>query len=365
MAHRSFKKIPIKVEEDHHHALPHIFKAVGSKSIPTSENVLVHLDSHPDMLWPSGLKASEALSPQNILEEVSIENWILPAANMGIFNILVWIKPPWANQIPNGTFKFKIGQRKDIKGQVGVTCLLNYFVSETIACLPKDLDLETSRDLTLHVLQISHDSSVSELEAITKDKICVLDIDLDFYSTLNPFKDMYKEVKLYERLKTIYTFDKVPDDDGKRIKAGDKRRKLLEELGSLAALFQKGSQDKFKGNSQHFEAFSDIKKDISDQYGEAEADKVDWLLIHDAGCTCDDTDLPHHVSDEEEIKKLVIRTEMIIKTMTRPKMITIARSSLDDFCPPDQVEFIQEQVIKIIKNFLGQDCEVFEGYKDP
>ena len=38
----------------------------------------------------------------------------------------------------------------------------------------------------------------------------ILDIDLDFFSTLNPFVSLYKEANLYEDLKKLYTFKSVP-----------------------------------------------------------------------------------------------------------------------------------------------------------
>lgn len=45
--------------------------------------------------------------------ELSIENWILPAVYAGHFKYLVWVKPPWANQMTDGVQTFLIGKHKD------------------------------------------------------------------------------------------------------------------------------------------------------------------------------------------------------------------------------------------------------------
>ena len=34
---------------------------------------------------------------------------------------MVWVRPPWANQIPDGSYNFKVGKRKDVD-LINVTC---------------------------------------------------------------------------------------------------------------------------------------------------------------------------------------------------------------------------------------------------
>ena len=96
------------------------------------------------------------------------------------------------------------------------------------------------------------------------------------------------------------------------------------------------------------------------------------------GCTCDDTELPHHVSTQDEISSLLNSSQkflealvIILKTRTcsfyqkisffveyllsliihrnqsrfvhfqggKIAVVTVARSSLDDFCPQNQVNY--------------------------
>ena len=106
----------------------------------------------------------------------------------------------------------------------------------------------------------------------------------------------------------------------------------------------------------HLLKIRDLRDSIHANYGE-EAE-IDWEIVHNAGCTCDDTELPHHVSEPGEIQELLtqfhVTLEKWIETGSRPLAVTVARSSLDDFCPAHQVEDIQEKTLKIVKSTLGQ-----------
>ena len=69
------------------------------------------------------------MSKRALLSAVSIENWILPASFLGILDTLVWVRPPWAVQIPDGEHHFHVGKHT-VTGTVRVTCTESYFVSE-------------------------------------------------------------------------------------------------------------------------------------------------------------------------------------------------------------------------------------------
>ena len=104
-------KIHTCVEEDHHLVLDHIFRMAGRNKIPLSGNCLVHLDSHPDLLLPQNITHQQMTDRQVLNEKLSIESWILPGVYWGLIDIIVWICPPWSNQIQEGRHDFKIGRR--------------------------------------------------------------------------------------------------------------------------------------------------------------------------------------------------------------------------------------------------------------
>ena len=88
-------------------------------------------------------------------------------------------------------------------------------------------------------------------------------------------------------------------------------------------------------------------------------------MIHDAGCTCDDTDLPHHVSTHEELVQLLQLTKIFLQNLRIcPVIVTMARSSLDEFCPDNQVDFLQNQVLDLLESMIGHErLDVKIGYE--
>ena len=75
------------------------------------------------------LTADRCLMKRALLDAVSIENWILPAAFVGVLDRVVWVRPPWAEQIPDGEHHFHIGRERST-GMVRITCTESYFINE-------------------------------------------------------------------------------------------------------------------------------------------------------------------------------------------------------------------------------------------
>ena len=384
---RELPEIPVYVEEDHNEVLPHIFRCVGAKHLPLENNILIHFDSHPDLLLPQNLTDIETQDKHVLFERLSIENWILPAAYLGVIDTIMWVCPPWSNQIRPGTHRFKIGRDKST-GRIMVTSLESYFLSETIVCRPEEL--ENTKDVLLLVYKLDDQLEqqrdvVRTLKGIMQEKSsCILDIDLDFFSTTNPFIDMYSKISLYQRLKEIYVFDSPPsasqefESDFEKseyaIRSCLKRRSLLEKLENITThLEENGDLNFYSGIGEEFvQDFEKIRKDIKAAYGPNEI--IDWSVVHDAGCTCDDSELPHHPSTSEEIQELIRSTNAFLlnimdqKTSNQihPTVITIARSSLDDYCPPDQVDMIQSLMEDVLRSCFGDKKELnfIYGYMD-
>ena len=199
-------------------------------------------------LSASGITAQEINNVPQLYEKLSIENWILPACFLGVLDTIVWVKPPWSNQIPEGHYNFLIGRHKNTN-LVLITCLQNYFVAEGIVCDPKDL-LDT-KEINLYVIQLSQEplnmNNMNHLKEVLVGRPLILDFDLDFYSTRNPFLSLYSEINLYQTLKQIYTFTPIPPQlSGDErlsfaLNTGQQRKELLDNLDDLTSHLAQGA----------------------------------------------------------------------------------------------------------------------------
>ncbi|XP_060529652.1 UPF0489 protein C5orf22 homolog [Cylas formicarius] len=345
-------KIPIYVVEYHHEVLPFIYRNIGSKHLPLYNATIVHLDSHPDMLVPQ-MPADTVFEKDKLFEEVSIENWILPAAYAGHFDNIIWIKPPWAEQIRDSSQHFTIGKDKRT-GTIKLDCKENYFIYE---CLYRNKsDLENQRVINLDVVTIGKELSneIDNLEPVSD--VCkkynapyVLDIDLDFFSTSNPFKKMYDKANLYERLKDIYRIAPPKSkEDRDVIRFTREREKQIEYLGKVFKHLEDHRELAVEENpSETYSKIRQLREVMLENYTDKE---ILWDLVHDSGCTCDDSELPHHVSSETELEIMFRAFRNFLEALpTAPVIVTISRSTEDDYTPSEDVALIQNTVVGILK----------------
>ena len=82
------------------------------------------------------------------------------------------------------------------------------------------------------------------LKVVDSSPRIVLDVDLDFFSTKNPFLDLFPDAGLYSMLKSIYTFQSVPTNlseaEKKKfaVESSRKRNSLLAKLQDLTNYMQ-------------------------------------------------------------------------------------------------------------------------------
>ncbi|KAL0278379.1 UNVERIFIED_CONTAM: hypothetical protein PYX00_000216 [Menopon gallinae] len=367
---KSYKKIPVHIVEDHNEALPVIYRAIGSRHLPLNNNCLVHFDSHPDLLAPKDMNAETVWNKYELFQHLSIENWILPSCYSKQFNNIYWVKPKWSDQIPLGEYKILIGSDDN---KIRVDSNLYYFLSDGLYS-HKD-SMKNVSELNLNVIEMTSDENLEKLNAFLKrEKYFVLDVDLDFFSTLNPFSKMFQAGNLYDKLKKLYSFDlpeKIVVDfadltheaNQKELlqKFSKNRNQQLNELGIVFKHMEDmGSFDDIVEDLSIVKEgpVRDVIKCVKEHYG----NDIDWHLLHNAGQTCDVTELPHHVSTESELNVLFGKFESFLKTLeAKPTLITIARSTEDDYCPQDQVSFIQKNVLSILEKIYG-DLQVEKTY---
>ena len=65
---------------------------------------------------------------RELLDNLTISDWILPAVYQGHFTTVVWIKPPWSTQIPAGEHEIELGV--DDAGLLKTSSILPYYLSD-------------------------------------------------------------------------------------------------------------------------------------------------------------------------------------------------------------------------------------------
>ncbi|XP_068626359.1 UPF0489 protein C5orf22 homolog isoform X2 [Battus philenor] len=355
---KSFKKIPIYVVEEHNDALQFIYSAIGGKKLPVEGNTLLHLDAHPDMLIDRRLRGEEARAGKKLLPLLQIENWIVPAAAAGHIGRVVWLRPPWAKQFADGTRLIKVGDHPT-SGLLRVDSKEPYYLSDGLY----SSQLINSKEFSLAVAELSTTNLKEDhLDNFTKNlnisQPYILDIDLDFFSTGNPFLSLYENIGLYDRLEPIFSFDLPDKDDEESVqKVVELRERQLQELENLFLHLEKHNCLRhYEGErSDLYEMVSNLV-DLVLAEAHRLGDKPDWWAVFAAGCTRDQGGLPYHISTEEEIRIFVTRAlKLFIKRLPPPVLITISRSTDDGYCPSHQVDLIQSLVLQTLKEVYDTD----------
>ena len=299
------------------------------------------------------MPAQSVFQRQTLLESLSIENWIVPMMYAQHINEIAWIRPPWANQIPDGHHKFSVG---DFNERIHVSSTLDYFLSD--GGYQEEKFLNVSKKVSLHVSEV--DEKLNEL--LRDDTQWILDIDLDYFSTLNPFLLIYPKAGTYEKLRTIFKVHKTYDAHVEASVA-DYVKERNRQLDFFDTIFQhmaqQGSMEKYKlEDSTMKEKFELVKELIECLCHHYSIHDIDWFIVNDAGCTCDDEEreIPNHESTDEEIKKMINKLEKFLKALKKPPtVITIARSSIDGYTPAHQVDDIQAQVLQVLRNIYAEN----------
>ncbi|CAB3256426.1 unnamed protein product [Arctia plantaginis] len=357
---KQFKRIPIYVVEEHNDALQFIYSAIGGKKLPLEGTALLHLDAHPDMLIDRKLKGTEARSGRNVLPLLQIENWILPAIAAGHISQVVWLRPPWARQFCDGTRPIYVGDHPTT-GELRVDSKEPYYLSDALYSAHlknKRKFIFTSTELSDTSLAGDEISNQRYLENLNISQPYVLDIDLDFFSTGNPFLMLYENIKLYDRLLPIFDFE-LPDtdDDETLAKVVASREHQLEQLEKLFQhLEQDNNLDKYEGEkSRLYIMVAELSEAILSE-AERLKEEPDWWAVFAAGCTRDQDGLPYHISSKEEIQRLVKNALVpLLKGLPPPVLITVARSTEDGYCPPQQVDYIQSLVLEALKELYDTE----------
>lgn len=344
MSKKSTSSFNVYVVEDHNNALDCIYQEIGSRRLKFSELTMIHFDSHPDLGIPQNLKASEVFNKSLLLDSLSIENWILPAVYAGHFSKIVWIKPKWSDQIDCGVYNITIGQ-ESASGLIKCDCKESYFLSDGL--YTNESNLTNKRRFELYVCDFEASVFDDLLSDMSVRGDIVLDIDLDFFSTMDPFREMLKhnyDLFRYVYYEKIQFSPKDPEFDAKYEAYCKNKSVKLEQIKDLLS----------KTDSIENE---DCDVRIKKLYKAIRSDNLDVEIVHEYGSVLDQVDLPHHVACESELVKYIDLFQVFVEkylSKCRPSVVTIARSSTDGYCPLDQVDSIQERVLFKLEQFFNK-----------
>ncbi|KAJ7408681.1 hypothetical protein WISP_119066 [Willisornis vidua] len=189
-------------------------------------------------------------------------------------------------------------------------------------------------------------------QVLQKGDAYVLDIDLDFFSVKNPFKEMYTQTE-YELLQELYNFKK-PHKNAAEEDLLDCVENRIHQLEDLEAAFADLCDSDDEETVQKWASYPGMKPLVHLVHSlKTRMESPDYEMVHQAGLTCDYVELPHHVSTEDEVEGLIQSIKALLKDMPKPTLVTVARSSLDDYCPSEQVDIIQEKVLSLLGSVYG------------
>ncbi|XP_028328902.1 UPF0489 protein C5orf22 homolog [Gouania willdenowi] len=189
----------------------------------------------------------------------------------------------------------------------------------------------------------------------------VLDIDLDFFSCKNPFKELYTQEE-FSILKELYGFSppRLNASEEELEECVSRRTHQLEDLEAAFADLLEDDGDETVTRWTKNPRMAPLAPLVSSL--KQRDPSPDYEMVHQAGLTCDTVELPHHVSTLQEIHSLICAVQRFLTTLPPPTLVTMSRSSLDEYCPLEQVDHIQDRVIQVLQNLYG-DVDLHKEYE--
>jgi len=384
-------KLLVYVCDDHNEALNAIHQAIRIEAMPfESRTTMLHVDSHPDLMVPPDMPADLVFHPRDLQHHLSnsetgIAEFILPAVFAGHLSKVVWLRPPWADQIVDGMHTFFVGKStlspsQNITlengevvagGPLRVSMRAPYYEDEGLY-----EDENTLLDKRLFKLEVSPDAERIP-ESFNADEGWILDICLDYFSVNNPFLvDLQQKLGKPEAelVRTVFAGYQlrwrrieqqrmqVPDGVLKALQEEESRR--LDSAIELAFNSEVHAEHASAEIAKCFTRDSDPSREIRDFIELVRNNTNESELIRSCG---PNLDLPHHKSTDVEVAQMVSNLKAALLEMQRhgfkrPYIITIAKSSSDtyDYTPKDQVDHILNDVMGALEEIYDGGIQTIE-----
>ena len=416
------------IVEDHCDIVPFLHACFRKKiCCPTKKLLFVHFDAHPDMSVPTTTKLTDwtnLTSLHDALEDdvCGISQFIVPLVANEIISKVVWIRSPWSDQIDDGRYHYHVGDLInpssgdcDIRRDAAVSLAVDYYVDDDSYRPESELHMTTAKTIDLIVACLGSVQSLQThvIDVENEDDVYwVLDICLDYFSTLNPFLPELEGALRQDLLATTFPHDSTHEAltvvqnlfkfmpfrrcpsvgcDVRQMRSHvlDLLKQMLISLKEVKEEEKKEdthSDSKRPRYCNDYVVSDDILLALSTLYGQCDYDAyvLPFLLllphltsstrklIHEIGSA---VLLPHHISDEKEIDFLVAQMKTFLETVCskaarstsssvsggssiarslgRPAIVTIARSAVDGFIPSHVVDSIQDKVMNVLRELLS------------
>ena len=360
--------ILIHVVEDHNDALPAIHSAMKKKLLPFDTKFpIVHFDSHPDLSPSPSIPAALSFCPRELYEALDesiggIAEWLLPLFYAGHLSSCVWVKRRWCGQFVgshSALREFFVGEEKD-SGLLKVTSKEGYYIEDGGFTDPTKLN--NPQRVRLLVKNADNQQQIEQqidLECdFGQNYDYVLDVCLDYFFCNNPF--IVEIEKRFGRALAMAVYEAAISPNYRKI-VGD-----LEDVGVAEAFFA-AFRDCLESESE-FEV-GQIR--LIEFYAETSGPKIVGKMMQEFASlpleirgkafaevleAVEVLALPHssyyknsifNLNEERVLFKSVLNG---LKLSHPPSVVTIARSTEDDFTPKVAVEELQQMVISVIRD---------------
>ncbi len=253
--------------------------------IPDSQNVLFHVDEHSDLGSPRLKNSAKNLDGNSeallnmTYNELSIANFIIPAVYQGLIGEVYWIR-----------------QEHDTSKKVKNKRFVRSYNSQgkKLITMPLSKEIEEIRDEDRKTFNIF----LNKIEDIPSDQEVILDIDLDFFSSIdNPSEYQDLAIEITEEEYIRFTQDRY--------------HPLNFHMGGKIEAVKEG--EKFFYAIDHYEERYLSKKKV----------------------------------DERTVESRIIQFVKLLKEKKiNPHLIDVCKSTLSGFTPGDQCEFIQKRLLE-------------------
>jgi len=359
---RCNEAINVVIVESHQHALEHYHSVIRKFKI-FEPWFMIHFDAHPDLACPQcpavacfSPRQEMALTQKNLYElldlsETGIAEWIIPLVMAAELKTINWVKPGFSSQFPLGRHVYNVGAYHDDSSSES-SPVQSFLDLPDTAIIQTDFDTSYYQDDGA-VVQSSSLLLAQQLELVvtelpTKTFVAcddnkqrwALDICLDYFACQNPFLSDIDKVNP-AATKALLSFMRDAEVGPERTSADLKQMvatALMEDenmtiMDQLAKYFGSAETAIVHVNTlkQHTDKDSSLRSLVLKAI-------PNWDMPHDASS-----------ADKEKIIEAISQMEEALKDCTSaPFLITICRSSDDEFTPPWLVEFIQQQVLELL-----------------